>query len=314
MTYRAYDEAAELAVEYLDKFPKSITLHLVAAKVYFERGLYAEMVIHCEYILQSKATNAQLAFAASLLGDMYKLKGEKQRAFQSYEQLTKLFPDTAYAYYILGEMLRKNAQYKEALLQYEKALRKDVDSSFPYIGKAQVFISLKKWRDVVANLKLALKNNADPVTVANIRGKMYEEMQNWDKAEKLYRRTIEKFPQKSATTAHQLANMKLRIGKDLGEAVSFAFFAIRTANIPEYRFTLAKIYYAMQRWKECGVITQQLVKEHEQNAEYWYLHGLVFYRLGINFQAIKSLRKARLLFTDQIKKREIQKLIDNLVH
>lgn len=312
MTYRAYNEAAELAVEYLDKFPQSIVLHLVAAKVYFERGLYAEMIIHCEYILQSKASNAQLAFAASLLGDMYKLKGEKQRAFQSYEQLTKLFPDTAYAYYVLGEMLRKNKKYQQALVQYEKALRKDVDSSFAYIGKAQVFISLKKWREVVKNLKLALKNNGNPVLVANVRGKMYEEMQNWGKAEKIYRNTIEKFPQKSATTAHQLANMKLKLGKDLGEAVSFAFFAIRTANTPEYRFTLAKIYYAMKRWKECGVITQQLVKEYEQNGEYWHLHGMVFYKLGINFQAIQSLRKSRLLFTDKAKKREIQKLIDDL--
>ncbi|BBM82539.1 tetratricopeptide repeat protein [Candidatus Uabimicrobium amorphum] len=312
MTYRSYDQAAEIAVEYLDKFPQSITLHLVAAKVYFERGLFAEMIVHCEYVLQSKASNSQLAFAASLLGDMYKLKGQNRRAFRSYEQLTKLFPDTSYAYYILGEMLRKSGKYRQALVEYEKAQKKDADSAFPYLGKAQVFIALKKWRKAVANLKLALRNNGNPVVVANIRGKMYEKMQNWEKAEQLYRKTIEKFPQKSATTAHQLASMKLERNKDLGEAVSFAFFAIRTANLPEYHFTLAKIYYAMKRWKECGVITQRLTKEYEQNGEYWRLHGLVFYELGINFQALQCLRKARLLISDKSTKREIQKLIDNI--
>ncbi|WP_372369273.1 tetratricopeptide repeat protein [Candidatus Uabimicrobium sp. HlEnr_7] len=312
LLYRAFDEALEIAIEYIDKFPKSIPLRLVAAKVYFNRGLYIEMVELCEYVLQRKTSDKNLAFASSLLGDMHRLKGNDKLALQAYQNLTKLFPNTAYSHYILGELFYEKGKYKEALAEYNKAIDKNPKNPISYIGKARAFTTMKKWSNTINQLKIAQKMGAQPVLIANLRGSMYEEMGKLNKADAIYRETIERFPQKSATTAHRLAKMKLRQGKKLGEALSYAFLAVRSSNIAAYRYTLAKIYYEMKQWKECGLITQNLIKQQGQNGDYLYLHGLVLNKLGINLQAIQYLRDARLLIIDEQKKQKIQKLIEKL--
>ncbi len=81
-----------------------------------------EYVLARKLLLELIRLKPEYAHAHTLLGNVYELSGEREKAAESYEQSIKIKPDNAEAYNNLGVVLKNQKRYKEALYNLKKAI------------------------------------------------------------------------------------------------------------------------------------------------------------------------------------------------
>ena len=101
------------------------------------------------------------AFEAFSIAQRAYQRGDLESALQNFQQASEMIPNAPDIPYLIGEVYRIQEEYQKALDAYEKSIAIDSDFAPPYLGKARVKQNLDPDSDVSTELQSAIEIDPD---------------------------------------------------------------------------------------------------------------------------------------------------------
>jgi len=196
-------EAEKLYYEIIEKYPEKIENLLELAELEIEMGKTDQAKKQLDKILVMKTDEKLKRQAEIAIGDIYRIKGEGEKAKKIYEKFTdkKTYSmrNAFYAQQVIYYIKRKDFSTAEEKLKNwgnEVPLAK-IDSSWSLL-KSRLFF-LKNRYDKALNeidifLKICSKDNPYIPYALFLKGKIYEKKGEKGKAEKIYKEIQKEYP------------------------------------------------------------------------------------------------------------------------
>lgn len=263
-----FEAALGKAPHYMDALAQIITFDLADKK--FDTAI--------------ERINAQIAKAPDnpryqyLLGRVYLLKGDKEKAEQSLDKAIQLDPELTPAYNALAMLYVQSGRQQEAMKKLDKALEVNPKNLGAVMLKATIYLE---------------------------RGDIPE-------SQKQYERALELNP-KFAPAANNLAYIYSEHGGDLEKAFKLAMMARDAApEDPSIADTLGWIIYKRGDAKWARSLIGETAAKMPENAEVLYHLGMVQLKLGEKDSARQTLQKVLDLDPKFAKADEVRKtLVEN---
>jgi tetratricopeptide (TPR) repeat protein len=153
------DESSKILGQLLLKEPANMSYVYELAFNYCLKKEYDIAISRLESVLENKNVNDQIF---QLLGHIYDVKDQKDKANQIFKQGMKKFPDSGPLYLEMATQLLTAEKYDEALTYIEKGI--EVDPSFPsnYYYAAKIYCNSvdKVWGMVYGEIFMNLERNS----------------------------------------------------------------------------------------------------------------------------------------------------------
>ena len=117
-----------------------------------------------------------------LLGSIYLLSGEFDKAIKSYQEAHELDPQNPNLFSLIGDVKAFQNNHDEALALYNKTLQLDVKNWRAYQNRGYLFFLKNKRARAIEDFNQAIKFNSKALSAYNNRGVLQYEMQNYDSA------------------------------------------------------------------------------------------------------------------------------------
>jgi tetratricopeptide (TPR) repeat protein len=101
------------------------------------------------------------AFEAFSIAERAYKRGDLESALQNYQQASDMIPEAPDIPYLIGEIYRMQGEYQKALDAYENSIAIDSDFAPPYLGKARVKQELDPDSDISTELQSAIELDPD---------------------------------------------------------------------------------------------------------------------------------------------------------
>lgn len=143
---------------------------------------------------QATRINPKLTMARSMLGDLYKEKGDYNAAAGQYEAVTQLDPYGGRNYYKLGVVYQLLVRLQEAITAYAKAIKLDPRDWESNMNLGLVYLALGNKDAAVSSLSRATMLNPGAAPAFSNLGVALEAQGRYPEAEVAYRRAVELAP------------------------------------------------------------------------------------------------------------------------
>jgi len=144
------------------------------------------------------------------LGYVLERLGMPEEAFEAYQQVLELDPDSATAHYNLATHLARNKEYIKAETHLRAALKAQASAQV-YTGLGAVLWQQGKADEAIETLQTAVKEDPKSTAASDALGKIYVEQGKFEEAVSTYRTLAQKQP---SPLAHQgLALALTRLGR-----------------------------------------------------------------------------------------------------
>jgi tetratricopeptide (TPR) repeat protein len=211
---------------------------------------------------EATRTNPNLTMARSLLGDLYKERGDYTKAADQYKAVTELDQYTARNYYKLGvayHLLQKMPPAVEAYLQAMKLDPKDWES---HMNLGLVHLASGRKDDAISSLTQAtIINPGEGVAFGNLAIAL-DAAGRYPEAEKAYRRALELEPEDNASLGNLGKNL-MRQGK-VDQAVSVLKRLAETTESASARKLYGDALVMAKRHDDAIRLYQGILQEDKQ--------------------------------------------------
>jgi len=230
--------------------------------------------------------------AKGILGEIYVVMGETDRASQIADNLVKTQPKSPQGYLLKSALASRWGKLDEAISQLRKAVEFDSQNARPILTVGNLYLlkrdpkTAKEWFD------RALAVDPDSVEVHVTRGNFFFASGNKDEGEKEYRRAIELSKEKEDLRIG-LAQHYLFQGR-MEESEKELSSVIREMNSLKARKVLAEFKLDTGRTDEAKSEVDAILRENDKDPDGKYLKG----RIAL---AEKRLDDAKAMFVEVIK-------------
>ena len=194
--------------------------------------------------------------AYSLLGDLYKETGDYQKSAVSYQEATRLNPQSFNDYFNLGQVNQIMGRFAEAVKAYSKACELKPDHLDAHINTAKCYYQVKDYDSALVYSERAEQLDPNVGDIQKILGDIYESKQDYERAIAAYKRALE-----------------------------------MDSNNPDIMTALAIAYLRTSRDEPAKELLTSALKIRPTNIAHQYL-GYCYLRLGEVDKAIDSYVKA----------------------
>jgi len=168
---------------------KDIAVDLYVDAVMFRELDENEMAV--ESLNGAIASDEKFSPAYSMLGEIYKERGEYEKSAVSYEKSTQLNPWSFNDHFSLGNVYETMRKYAEAVKAYVKACELKPDHLQANVKTAKCYYETQDYDNALAYGHRAEKIDANVAEVQKILGDIYEFQKSYDQAISSYKRALE---------------------------------------------------------------------------------------------------------------------------
>lgn len=158
-------------------------------------------------LTEATSINPELTMARSMLGDLYKEKGQFESAAHEFEAVTKLDPYTGRNFYKLGVVYHLLARLQEAIGAYMQAMKLDPRDWESSMNLGLVHLALGEKDEAIADLTRATILNPGAAAAFSNLGVALDSVGKHVEAEAAYRRALELAPDDSPALSNLAANL-----------------------------------------------------------------------------------------------------------
>jgi tetratricopeptide (TPR) repeat protein len=201
------------------------------------------------------------ARASAQIVDTYRVAKQFDKALQEADAAAKKFPDDRVLMAVRASILADTGRGDAAATELRKLLTGKDDDRETYITLAQVYEKAKNYGEMAKAIDAADKlsdSKEEKISIAFMRGAMYEKMKNFDAAETEFRKVLELDPKNTS-------------------ALNYLGYMLADRNV---------------RVSEALKYIQQAVDAEPNNGAYLDSLGWAYYRLGDLTKAEEYLRRA----------------------
>ena len=328
------DQARHVLIEAVKDAPGAWDIRTSLAGIYLMKGSYDLAIESSQLALQANSRNVR---AAGILGDAYLRKGERAKAKQVFETISKALPKEPLSHYRLGIIARVSRNDAEAIAHLEKALGANPTAIEPLTLIAAIKNAQGKPVEALERVTKQLTVSPNSPLIYNLLGEQWTLSKDTAKAEAAFKKAIELNAALPAPYLN-LAGLYLRAGKIEEAAQEYETALVKNPKlvsayivlgmIAEHKKDFAK---AIRRYEDALKINPKfapaannlawLLIEQGGNSDVALSHakiareqlphdpnvadtlGWIYYRIGIYLKALSLLKEA------------VEKLPDNpIVH
>lgn len=214
--YIAIDELGEAQRHIREalKFKEDNKLRYLLARLCFEKNEEME----CKYQLETIVENdSEFTEAWSLLGKLYRKRGDWENARVAYKKLTQLSPQDAEAYYRLGMAQRHEAKTEESISNFKYAAELKPDYSRAYYSMASIHDAEGKTDKAIEYLEKSLGGDERLEMAYNLLAEIYISTDRTNEAIRVYEEAVREHPE--SYLVHFNLGVSLMMMKRYEEAV-----------------------------------------------------------------------------------------------
>lgn len=201
---------------------------------------------------------------------------------------------------LLAEVYNECKRYEDALSVFKEASELAPEWDHPYVRIMQIYnAQLNKPEEAIALLNASWDANPEILTPAVILASYYESVKNYEEAEKIYRKVLDKNPELVAVNNNLAYIMTLHspTQERLDEALVLAHKAA-SSNTPETLDTLGWVYFKQNKLPEA---LENLNKAYETGGSN---SPIISYHLGMVHNAIGNREEAKKVLGELLEKFE----------
>lgn len=214
--YIAIDDLSEAQSHIREalKFKEDNKLRYLLARLCFENKEEME----CKYQLETIVENDfEFTEAWSLLGELYRKRGDWANALVAYKKLTQLAPQDSDAYYHLGIAQRHEGKTEEAISNFRFATELRPDFSKAYYNLASINDAEGKTDDAIECLEKSLQGDERLEMAYNLLAEIYISTDRTNEAIRVYEEAVREHPK--SYLVHFNLGVSLMVMKRYEEAV-----------------------------------------------------------------------------------------------
>src|SRR5258706_346989 len=272
-------------------FPQSAIgyLELAQLRVYQKRCTEAEALFRDGLRHQPSSVEALRG-----LLNLYLTTNQSGKALDLVRGALDRDPQNAQLYILQAEAQLKANQPSNAELSLSRSLEIDNHSIDAWMLLAQLQASLHRTDDAIASYGKAIELSPNNASLHVFVGGLYETQENWQQAQKSYRKALDLQPD-HPVAANNLAYLLLEHGGDPQAALALAQTAWHASpDKSSIADTLGWAYYRVGAYSAAAPLFQEALKKSDKNLVYHY-------HLGLTYQQLKDLSRARAEFDKIIK-------------
>ncbi len=272
-------------------FPQSAIgyLELAQLRVYQKRWTEAEALFRDGLRHQPSSVEALRG-----LLNLYLTTNQSGKALDLVRGALDRDPQNAQLYILQAEAQLKANQPSNAELSLSRSLQIDNHSIDAWMLLAQLQASLHRTDDAIASYGKAIELSPNNASLHVFVGGLYETQKNWQQAQKSYRKALDLQPD-HPVAANNLAYLLLEHGGDPQAALALAQTAWHASpDKSSIADTLGWAYYRVGAYSAAAPLFQEALKKSDKNLVYHY-------HLGLTYQQLKDLSRARAEFDKIIK-------------
>lgn len=209
--------------------PFGVDYYVQAVEAY-ERGQPDRAIV---LLLEALRQNPDLRMARSLLGDLYRARGDYKQALPNYQRLAELDAYTADNHYRLGLMYQLLNRLRDAAASYLRALELDPQDWRSNMNLGLVYLALNQIDDAVTYLERSSVLNPDNAEIWANLGVALDARGSVVLAEAAYKKSLE-LDTSQHTTLLNLGSNLVAQGK-AQDALSVMERAVQKINTPPAR-------------------------------------------------------------------------------
>lgn len=217
--------------------PVGVDYYVRAVAAYNQQDIERAIVL----LLEATRQNPNLRMARSMLGDLYRARGDYRQAIPNYERLAELDPYTPDNHYRLGLMYQLVNRLKESAASYLRALELDPRDWQSNMNLGLVYLALNQIDDAVTYLERASVLMPDKALIWSNLGVALDARGSVVLAEAAYKKSLELDGSQDATLLNLGSNLVAQgKGQDALSVMERAIQKINTAPaIKRYADALA---------------------------------------------------------------------------
>jgi tetratricopeptide (TPR) repeat protein len=221
-------------------------------------------------------------------------RGKPAYAHQFIQEQITREPNNATLFLLQGEAFMQDRHFDDAKQSFSHCLELDKQNLTAFVMLGQVEQALGHSAEAIASYQHAIAiapNNAGLYTTLGVA---YESQGNWQEAQVAYQHSLALDPE-GALAANNLAYLMLEHGGNVNVALTLAQTARRgLPNVPNSADTLGWAYLQNGAYSVAAPLLEKAVKGAPSNATYRY-------HLGLTYQKLNDLRRARTEFEKSIR-------------
>jgi len=212
------------------------------------------------------------------------------------KELISRYPEKTTHYLNLAILYRNNDKYETALSTLDSASTHFPDNSdIPYL-KGTIYYYQGFGEKATEYLQKALKFNQNHTEAAHMLANNWDQLQQYDKSDSLYKELIQKNPE-DAIALNNLAYSLAQRATNLDSALNYVNRALKLRpDNPSYLDTKGWVYYKLNKPREAAKwIKKALEKIDNGNAEIYQHLGEIYLKLKNEKAAQKYFEEAKRL-------------------
>ncbi|MEQ8190615.1 MAG: tetratricopeptide repeat protein [Candidatus Eremiobacterota bacterium] len=176
---KVWKDSLSLWNDVLSKYPGAVQAYANRGNIYRQKGEYNKALSDFTEALRLKPFKAE--FYATR-GSIYTEIKEYDRAMADLNYSLKLKPDLAGAYLNRGNLYRAKGEYNKAISDYTEALKLKPDYAEVYYNRALVYDVLKDYNKSLADYSMSVEYKPDYAEALYNRAIVYDILKDYDKA------------------------------------------------------------------------------------------------------------------------------------
>lgn len=246
--YIAIDELGEAQRHIREalKSKEDNKLRYLLARLCFEKNEEME----CKYQLETIVENdPEFTEAWSLLGKLYRKRGDWKNALVAYKKLTQLTPQDAEVYYRLGIAQRHEGKTEEAISNFKFATELRPDFSRAFYSMASIYDVDGKTDKAIECLEKSLNGDERLEMAYNLLAEIYITTDRINEAIRVYEEAVREHPE--SYLVHFNLGVSLMMMKRYEEAVRVFKRAHRlTSDDPALYYNWASAVISLKNYSE----------------------------------------------------------------
>ncbi len=295
--YRAaiedYSRAIDITPEYRQAFMNRSLAHALA-------GNYQLAILDANRVINFDPASADAYYN---LAHVYSHLEEYDSALENYQKALKLDPSFFEVVNDRGRLYRKLGRFEESVSDFTNYIQGNPNASKGYIERAATFIEMNESESATRDLLKALEIHDDDTPLAHFYlGKMYDDLDQCDKAVQYYTQYLESEPSDSNTYflrggCYWISQQYEAAIQDLDSAISI--FTHESEGSPKSEIlyiTRAFIYRDSGQYSEAIVDFSNAIDADPSFGAAYYYRGLIFLEQGDYESAVSDIAEGLRLY------------------
>jgi len=245
-----YAEAVKTFKEIVKKYPNSPSIGHIRVQMgrcYAKLGNDASAIQSYRSVVDDNPNGSYVTSAVSLIGNLYVLRYQYQKATVALQQIAAKYPSTKaadMAQYLIPRYLEYQGETAKAIAGYEsflKAFPRSVYRSSALSSLVSLYLKHQKLNEAEQTLLKHINNNPNDVDLMRNLAAVYQKQGKLDKALKLYQTAIAKSPN-NERVLEELGKLYLQKGDKAKAIAEWSKIAAGTRTQYYALYRLASIF------------------------------------------------------------------------